>query len=41
MRMLRAIKLRQERQEATNKENEWLKERDIFIEEERVKWDDE
>lgn len=40
-RTLKNIKLWQERQEAINKENERLKERDAFVEEERVKWDED
>ena len=38
---MRNIKLRQERQEAINKENERKKERDTFLEEEKAKWDEE
>ena len=38
---LKNIKLWQEWQDAINKENERLKERDAFVEEERVKWDED
>jgi len=40
-RTLRTIKMRKDRQDAINKEAERVKERDIFVEEERVKWDED